>query len=633
MVCATWVIAALLAVAAGPSVGEVAPGAQSEAAKRLDRLAEALEQGSRRAFMFTDSTGAVLPKEAGASDNLRFGGEFWHERIDAVGESNLMGHQGIAVGDFDGNGLEDLYVAMGTGLPNLLLVQGADGTLRDIAEQAGVAWLDDTKGVLFADTDNDGDQDLLMAIGPTIVLAKNGGNGKFERFVSMRAPTPDPFYSLSAADYDLDGDLDIYGTRSLHDAENGPTNHLLRNDGEDRFTDVTTASGLSAAAGQAGAGGTLIDLNNDGLEDRVVQSGERNSCFVNLGDGTFADATFASGLDFTDDGRAVAAVDWDGDGDLDLWLKNRSGPQLRLMRNDHGGGEHFLGLRLEGTLANRDAIGAQVDLQAGNTTLVRSVAAGDGYLSQSSKRIHFGLGEALAIDRVTIRWPGGKEERFGSLAVDRDYRIRQGSGVAVALPRREIRLPAAPAETGTARGPSRVLLREPLPLPPTLARVAYGEAEPSRVAWIQPWTPECSACLEEQARLAARHAELQQAGIDVITVALAHETQEVIAAILHHVLRRQGELPLPMSLLVDRQGRLQMIYLGPLGVDPLLADAASYGVSSDVKAERRSLWHGRWYFRTPRALTDLASDLKRRGLREDARFYVALAPFAEEAGR
>lgn len=743
------------------------------------------EEVSRPAFMFTDSTNAVLPNVE-ACNNLRFGGDFWHGRIDAVGESNRMGHQGIAVGDFDGDGLEDLYVAMGTGLPNLLLVQGADGTVRDVAEQAGVAWLDDTKGVLFADTDNDGDQDLLMAIGPTVVLAKNGGNGNFERFVSMRASTPAAFYSLSAADYDLDGDLDIYGTRYVHtaygvsiplpfhDAENGPTNHLLRNDGEDRFTDVTAAVGLnthntrfslagawndydldgdpdlyvandfgranlyrnddgrfvdvapqaggasaswgdydldgdadlyvtrpsSAAgsriahepgnsllanqgdgtfrdvgedagvrAGRWGWGAKFIDLNNDGLDDLVVRNGfltgaiaddlssffwrnvapqegsrylqgwaalarlidegrswsghERGSCFANLGDGTFADASFASGLDFLDDGRAVAAVDWDGDGDLDLWLKNRTGPQLRFMRNDHGGGEHFLGLRLEGTLANRDAIGAQVDVQAGGRRFVRSVAAGDGYLSQSSKRLHFGLGDAGIVDRVTIRWPGGEEERFGSLAVDRDYRIRQGSGAAVARMRREVRLPAAPAEARTAVGPSRVLLRVPLPLPPTLARAIYGEAEPQRAAWIDLGV--------RDERLAARYPELRDSGVDVITLRAAD--MDAIDVILQHVLHRQGERPLPTSLLVDRQGRLQMVYLGPLDVDRLLADAASYAVSSDVKAERRSLWRGRWYFRTPRALTDLASDFKRRGLREDARFYVTLAQFAEEAGR
>ena len=93
-------------------------------------------------------------------------------------------------------------------------------------------------------------------------------------------------------------------------------------------------------------------------EGRSWSGHERNNCFANLGQGSFADVSFVSGLDFADDGRAVAVVDWDGDGDLDLWLRNRTGPQLRLLRNDHPGTGHFLALRLEGTDSNRDAIGA-----------------------------------------------------------------------------------------------------------------------------------------------------------------------------------------------------------------------------------------------------------------------------------
>jgi hypothetical protein len=300
------------------------------AAIRLERLVEA----ARPSFMLTESTGAVLAPGAASVDNLRRGGEFWHGRIDAVGEPNLMGHHGLALGDFDGNGLEDLYVAMGTGLPNLLLRQDADGTLRDVAEEAGVAWLDDTKGVLFADTDNDGDQDLLMAIGPTIVLAKNGGKGRFERFVSMRAPTPAPFYSLSAADYDLDGDLDIYGARYVevaygvsvplpfHDANNGPPNHLLRNDGEDRFTDVTTAVGLDVNNRRFSLIGAWRDYDLDGDDDLYVANDfGRNNLFRNEG-GRFVDVAAEAGAEDQAAGMGVSWSDYDLDGDLDLYVTN-----------------------------------------------------------------------------------------------------------------------------------------------------------------------------------------------------------------------------------------------------------------------------------------------------------------------
>jgi hypothetical protein len=129
------------------------------------RLAEirlrAFEQVRRDTPLFTDCTGSVLAAGAGSFELLRWGGESWYGRIDTAAGLHLMGHHGIAVGDANGDGLADLYVAMGAALPNLLLVQQPDGTVEDRAVEAGVAWLDDTKGTLFADMDNDGDQDLL----------------------------------------------------------------------------------------------------------------------------------------------------------------------------------------------------------------------------------------------------------------------------------------------------------------------------------------------------------------------------------------------------------------------------------------------------------------------------------------
>ena len=105
---------------------------------------------------------------------------------------------------------------------------------------------------------------------------------------------------------------------------------------------------------------------------------ERNCGFVNLGQGRFVDASYPSGLDFVDDGRAVAVVDWDADGDLDLWLRNRTGPQLRYMRNELRSRPPFVALWLEGRTANRDAVGASVTLRAGGKLQRRDVTTGDG---------------------------------------------------------------------------------------------------------------------------------------------------------------------------------------------------------------------------------------------------------------
>lgn len=397
----------------------------------------------------------------------------------------------------------------------------------------------------------------------------------------------------------------------------------------------------------------LTRLMNEGLS---WSGRERNNCLVNLGDGRFADASFASGLDFLDDGRAVAGVDWDGDGDLDLWLKNRTGPQLRLMRNDHAGGEHWLELRLEGVRANRDAVGARVEVRAGGTRWVRAVTAGDGYLSQSSRTLHFGLGEAGTIDEVTIDWPGAARERLGVLAVDRAYRVREGAGTAVSLPPRAVRLGQAPAVVADRAGASRLLLRIPLALPPTIRDEISDESSAGRVMLINLWAHWCAPCNEELSLLADSYPRIHAAGIDVVALSLdAPEDREraaaffveriaprmqrpafgstvatdslhgLLEAILDHVRGRSGEMSLPTSLLVDGGGRLQMVYLGPIDPERLVADAAEFASDAGPLASRRSLTHGHWYFRTPRNLIDLAGDLKRRGFARDARFYLGLA--------
>lgn len=144
-------------------------------------------------------------------------------------------------------------------------------------------------------------------------------------------------------------------------------------------------------------------------EGRSWSGKERNRCFLNTGQARFADVSATTGLDFLDDGRALAVTDWDGDGDLDLFLVNRTAPQVRFLRNDWENGNHWLRLRLVGTDCNRDAIGARVELYRKGLPGkdMRTVYAGCSFLSQSSKWVHFGLGRNTDIQRVVVRWPGG----------------------------------------------------------------------------------------------------------------------------------------------------------------------------------------------------------------------------------
>jgi hypothetical protein len=284
--------------------------------------------------LMTDCTRGVIASSEDWSPQLALGCEYWYGRIDAVGEINFMGHNGIAVGDVNGDGRDDLYVAQGTGLPNKLFVQKLNGTVEDVAPEAGVAWLDDTKGVLLVDMDNDGDEDLLCAIGPSIVYCQNDGTGRFAVKASVRAGAPAGFYSLAAGDYDNDGDLDIYACCYVklrygvsvpipfEDANNGPANYLLRNDLPRGFTDVTRQTGLDANNSRFSLAATWIDYDDDGdLDLYVANDFGRNNLYRNDG-GRFTDVAAQAGAEDQAAGMGVAWSDYDLDGDLDLYVSN-----------------------------------------------------------------------------------------------------------------------------------------------------------------------------------------------------------------------------------------------------------------------------------------------------------------------
>ena len=160
-------------------------------------------------------------------------------------------------------------------------------------------------------------------------------------------------------------------------------------------------------------------------------------CFLNLGqgDGRFATASAVTGFDFDDDARAVVPVDWDGDGDLDLWLANRTAPMLRFLKNTHCDGRvlgepaDWVTFRLVATRGVRDAIGGRVTVRLGaGVRMVRVLKAGEGFLTQTGKSLHFGLGEAGKIQSVVVRWPGRGEESFSGVQAGREYLLREGAG-------------------------------------------------------------------------------------------------------------------------------------------------------------------------------------------------------------
>ncbi len=280
---------------------------------------------------FEDGTEAVLGDNPSFREQLLPGLDLWTARLDAhLGLSNL-GHEGLALGDVDGDGLEDLFVCQPGGLPNLLFVRNADGTATDRSAEAGVDYLDAGRSALLVDLDGDADVDLAMVAGPDLLLLSNDGHGRFSLAGAVPAPSAS---SMAAADVDLDGDLDLYvcgyavpdrkGSLPVpyHDAENGRRNLLLRNEGAFRFADATAESGLEENNRRFSLAASFEDFDEDGDPDLFVANDfGRDNLYRNEG-GRFRDVAAEAGVDDIGAGMGVSWTDFDGDGRLDLHVSN-----------------------------------------------------------------------------------------------------------------------------------------------------------------------------------------------------------------------------------------------------------------------------------------------------------------------
>lgn len=278
--------------------------------------------------LFSDHTEAVLGADSTYREQLTPGQPHWGRTLDSVLGSQLLGHHGLAVGDVDGDGLEDLYLAQAGGLPNRLFLHQPDGKARDAAAESGVDYLDATTGALLVDLDNDGDQDLVIAA-DSLVIHENDGSGRFE----PRAVVPTTnVMSLAAADYDNDGDLDLYACRysspedsspvPYHDARNGSPNQLLRNDGAWVFSDATTATGMDDNNDRYSFAASWADFDDDGWIDLYVANDfGRNNLYRNV-EGRFTDVAATAGVEDISAGMSATWGDANSDGALDVYVSN-----------------------------------------------------------------------------------------------------------------------------------------------------------------------------------------------------------------------------------------------------------------------------------------------------------------------
>jgi len=297
--------------------------------------------------------------------------------------------------DFNNDGWPDIYVACDS-TPSFLLRNNRDGTFTDIGLESGVA------------LNEDGKEQAGMGIG--------------------------------VGDFNLDGSLDIVKTHFSDD-----TTTLYRNAGKDAFDDVTVTSGLGVETRFVGWGAGMVDLDNDGNPDLFLVTGgvypelaaklptypmkTPRVIFRNLGDGKFEELldTAGPGVAAAHCSRGCAFGDFDNDGDLDILIINLNEPPS-LLRNDLGGNNHWLKVKLAGVKSNRGAVGARVTARYGGKIQGQEVLSQSSFYSANDSRLHFGLGAAASASLV-IRWPNGNTETIERVEADQLVSIREGSGI------------------------------------------------------------------------------------------------------------------------------------------------------------------------------------------------------------
>jgi Tfp pilus assembly protein PilF/peroxiredoxin len=293
--------------------------------------------------IFPEVTTAALGGNEAFRRQLSMGFDDWVATLDSGFARDSNGHHGVSVGDADGDGLDDFYVGQPYGFPNRLFRARGDGTFEDVTEKSGLGLLEDTQHALFADVDNDGDEDVVVVISTGPVLFRNDGHGRFTRdlgaFRFERGLKGAPM-SMAMADYDRDGFLDLYlsvysyyygageakaGTPTpYYDAVNGPPNVLFRNDGHGNFLEVTHEAGLDAGNDRYSFSAAWEDYDGDGWPDLVVTNDfGRKNLYHNLGrrDGTvtFEDVSAKAGIEDYAAGMSVLWFDYDGDGRPDIY--------------------------------------------------------------------------------------------------------------------------------------------------------------------------------------------------------------------------------------------------------------------------------------------------------------------------
>lgn len=345
------------------------------------------------------------------------------------------------------------------GVPDRLFRNRGNGTFEDVGLKLGIGKpAGKGLGVVAADFDRDGWVDLYVANDgePNFLWMNQQGRGFEERAVLAgsalnREGQPEASMGVDAGDYDGDGDDDLFMTHITNE-KNTLYTSLQADSGELLFEDRSFETGLATPSlPLTGFGARWLDYDNDGWIDIPVVNGavyvidhqvrakdpyplrQRKQLFRNMGNGRFSDVTDRAGPAFQIEevSRGLAVGDLDNDGDADMVVTNSNGP-ARVLLNQVGTRNRWVGLRLVGGTGPRDMLGARVTVTlATGRALARRAYADGSYLSANDPRVLVGLGTATAIRAVVVDWPDGSREQWRDLPIGRYHTLHLGKGTRV----------------------------------------------------------------------------------------------------------------------------------------------------------------------------------------------------------
>ncbi|WP_422362001.1 CRTAC1 family protein [Reichenbachiella sp.] len=396
-------------------------------------------------------------------------GGYFSDETKAAGLYQKQPTGTVAAADFNLDGHLDLFVGNESSgrraiFPCQLYMNNGDGTFTDLAKKLDLEINQFVKGATWGDVNNDGWPDLYLSIyGRNNLLYINRGgtssaNWVFEQLAGS-AGVSEPIMSFPTWfwDYDQDGWQDIlvigYDNRESHliasevakdyleEAFKGETPRLYRNNGDETFTDVTEEVGLDRLL--YAMGGNFGDLNNDGYPDFYLGTGEfniwasvPNRAFLNIKGEGFADVTTAGEFGQIQKGHGVAFGDLDNDGDQDIYHQVGGAAESDVFQNmlfqNPGFQSKWLTLELEGTTANRSAIGAKIEVHlrmpSDRLRVVYHYVGTGGSFGANALRAEIGLGDALKIDKVIICWPDRQQsiQELEHVDMNQFYKIKQG---------------------------------------------------------------------------------------------------------------------------------------------------------------------------------------------------------------